>query len=68
MYALLLVPVALLVGLALGWVVGRKQARAEVEAYKAGVADAHQRALEGRGGVCWIKGRVEALERGERAP
>lgn len=66
--ALLLLPIALLIGLAIGWLVGRTQARAEVSAYKAGVEDAHRRALElerGRGGPCWVRGRVEPSTPGE---
>lgn len=58
----LLVPVALFMGMCLGYVLGRLHSKHTLDAYKQGQEDAHRRQVEldrAKGGPCWVRGQVE---------
>lgn len=51
----------LLLGLVCGWLMGRRQGRAELQAYKDGQRVEHERQLaleQRRGGSCWVRGQL----------
>lgn len=48
----LLTSAALLVGLAIGWLVGRRQGKAELLAYRQGVLDTETKT------TCWVRSQV----------